>query len=62
MEYHQCNESDKQKIGRAGPGKKFSFRTEFCEFREKGILKIGFFHGVIELSKSNETRYVVSPV
>ena len=62
MEYHQCNESVTQKIGRAGLGKKLGLRTEFGEFRKKGILKIGFFHRVKELSKSNQTRYWVSPV
>ena len=43
-------------------GKKMSFHTELFEFREKGILKIVFFHRVKELSKSNQTRYGESPV
>ena len=41
-------------------GKKLVFHTEICEFREKRILKIGLFHGVKELSKSNQTRHGVS--
>ena len=41
-------------------GKKLVFHTEFCEFREQRILKIGLFHGVKELSKSNQTRHGVS--
>ena len=38
MEYHQRNESVKQKkIGLAFPGKKLGFPTELCEFRELQI-------------------------
>ena len=43
-------------------GKKLVFRTEICEFREYRILKIGLFHRVKDLSKSNQTRYGVSLV
>ena len=43
-------------------GKKLVFRTEICEFREYRILKIGLFHRVKDLSKSNQTRYGVSHV
>ena len=43
-------------------GKKFVFHTEICEFRKQRILKIGLFRRVKELSKSNQTRYGVSPV
>ena len=43
-------------------GEKFVFHTEICEIRDKRILKIGLFHWVKELSKSNQTRYWVSPV
>ena len=40
-------------------GKKLVFRTEICEFREYRILKIGLFHRVKDLSKSNQTGYGV---
>ena len=43
-------------------GKKLDFHTGICEFRDKRILKIGLFHGVKELSKSNQTRDGVSHV
>ena len=43
-------------------GKKLVFHTEICEFRKYRILKIGLFRRVKELSKSNQTRYGVSPV
>ena len=52
----------KRIFGIACLGKKLVFHTEICEFREKGILKIGLFHRVKELSKSNQTRYGVSHV
>ena len=42
--------------GIAYPAEKLEFHTEFFEFCEKGILKIGLFHRVKELSKSNQTR------
>ena len=64
IEYHQCNDSVKQKsiFGLACLGKNLGFHTEMLESREKGILKIGLFHRDKELSKSNQTRYAVSPV
>ena len=40
-------------------GRKLVFHTETFEFRVLGILKIGLFHRVKELSKSIQTRYVV---
>ena len=43
-------------------GKKSVFHTEICEFRKLRILKIGLFRRVKELSKSDQTRYGVSPV
>ena len=43
-------------------GKKLVFHTKTCEFREYRILKIGLFHRVKELFKSNQTRYGVSHV
>ena len=43
-------------------GKKLVFHTEICEFREYRILKIGLFHRVKDLSKSNQTLYGVSHV
>ena len=64
MEYPHCNDSVQQKnvFGLAFLGKKLGFHTELFEFREKGLLKIGFFYRVKALSKSNQTRYGVSPV
>ena len=47
-------------FGLACLGKRLVFQTELYEFREKGILKIGLFHRVKELPKSNQTRYWVS--
>ena len=47
---------------RACPGEKLGFHTEICEFHEQRILKIGLFHRVKELSKSNQKRYGVFPV
>ena len=43
-------------------GKKLFLHTEICEYREQRILKIGLFHRVKELSKSNQNRHGVSPV
>ena len=40
-------------------GKKLVFRTEICEFREYRILKIGLFHRVKDLSKTNQTGHGV---
>ena len=40
--------------------KKLVFHTEVCEFRDYRISKIGCFHRVKELFKSNQTRYGVS--
>ena len=55
----------KKVVGIACLGKKMVFHTEFCEFRElrnfENFKKI-LFHQVKELSKSNQTRYWVSPV
>ena len=62
MQYHQFNESVKQKKWYTLSGKKLVFPTELFEFREKRILKKGLFHRVKELSKSNQTQYGVSPV
>ena len=62
MQYHQCNESVKQKNWYTLSGKKLVFHTELFEFLEKGIFKKGLFHRVKELSKSNQTRCGVSPV
>ena len=42
-------------------GKKLVFHTELFEFLEKGILNIGLFHRVKELSKSDQTWHGVSP-
>ena len=40
MEYHQCNESVKQKsFWQSVPRKKLGFHTEFCEFRELRIFE-----------------------
>ena len=66
IEYHQCNDSVKQKsCWYSLPRKKMVFHTEFCEFRELRIFenfKKNLFHRVKELSKSNQTRYWVSRV
>ena len=63
IEYHQCIDSLKQKFFWFSlPRKKLDFHTELFKFREKGILKIGLFHRGKELSKSNQTRFGVSPV
>ena len=48
-------------VALACKGKKLAFHKEICELREQRILKIGLFHLVKELFKSNQTRYVVSP-
>ena len=37
--------------------KKLAFHTEICYYFKKAILKIGLFHQVKELVKSNQTRY-----
>ena len=58
--YLECK--TKRIFGIACLGKKLVFHTEICEFRKQRILKIGLFCGVKELSKSIQTRYVVSPV
>ena len=50
----------KRFFGMACLRKKLGFHTEICEFREKPILKIGLFHVVKELSKSNQTWHGVS--
>ena len=42
--------------------KKFVFQSEICEYFEYLISKIGLFHRVKELFKSNQTRYGVSRV
>ena len=42
--------------------KKFVFQSEICEYFEYLISKIGLFHRVKELFKSNQTRYGVSHV
>ena len=42
--------------------KKLAFHTEICEFREERNLKIGLFHLVNEMFKSNQTGHGVSPV
>ena len=49
-------------FGIACLGKKLVFHAELFEFREKGILKVGLFHRVKELSKPNQTRNGLSPV
>ena len=43
-------------------GKKLVFHTEICDYFEKRILKIGLFHRVKELFKSNQTRHSISRV
>ena len=43
-------------------GKKLDFHTEICYYFEYLISKIGLFHRVKELFKSNQTRYGVSHV
>ena len=40
-------------------GKKLVFHTEICEYFECLISKIGLFHRVKELLKSNQTGYGV---
>ena len=65
MEYHQCNESVKQKkkFGWARLGKSWVFIRNFANFANCEFLRILiFFRRVKELSKSNQTRYGVSPV
>ena len=52
----------KEIFGIACLGKKLVSHTEICEFRKYRILKIGLFHRVKELFKSNQTSYAVSPV
>ena len=42
-------------------GKKLAFDTEICYYFEYFFSKIGLFHRVKELFKSNQTRYGVSP-
>ena len=37
--------------------KYYFFFKEICEFRDKQILKIGLFHRVKELCKSNQTQH-----
>ena len=58
--YLECK--TKRIFGIACLEKKLVFHTEICEFRKQRILKIGLFRRVKELSKSNQTRYGVSPV
>ena len=58
--YLECK--TKRIFGIACLGKKLVFHTEICEFRKQRILKKGLFRRVKELSKSNQTRYGVSPV
>ena len=53
VSYEYLKSKAKRFFGIACLGKKLGFHTEICEFREKRILKIGLFHGVKELSKSN---------
>ena len=43
-------------------GKKLVLQSEICEYFEYLISKIGLFHRVKELFKSNQTRYGVSHV
>ena len=43
-------------------GKKLVLQSEICEYFEYLISKIGLFHRVKELFKSNQTRYGVSRV
>ena len=42
-------------------GKKLGFHTQICDYFEFLISKIGLFHRVKELFKSNQTRYGVFP-
>ena len=42
--------------------KKLSFRTKICEFRDERILKIGLFHRVKDLLKSNQIWHAIFPV
>ena len=46
----------------ASLGKKLVLQSEICEYFEYLISKIGLFHRVKELFKSNQTRYGVSRV
>ena len=46
----------------ASLGKKLVLQSEICEYFEYLISKIGLFHRVKELFKSNQTRYGVSHV
>ena len=55
MQYHQCNESVKQKkIWYTLSGKELVFHTVLFEFREKGNLKKVFFIGLS--SYPNQTK------
>ena len=61
--YHGQVESKTKRIfAIACLGKKLVFHTEICEYFEYLISKIGLFHRVKELFKSNQTRYRVSRV
>ena len=57
MEYHQCNESKKQKkIWLSAPRKKLGFHTEFCEFRELRIFENFNFCFIESRSCPNQTK------
>ena len=58
--YHGCLESKTERIfGIDCLAKKLVFHTEICYYFKYIILKIGLFRRVKELSKMNQTRYVV---
>ena len=60
MEYSHARQILRQKeFWYSLPTKKIVFHTELCVFLEERILKIGLFHRVKELFKSNQTRYEV---
>ena len=58
--YHgQVESKTKRILAIACLGKKLVFHTEICEYFEYFISKIGLFHRVKELLKSNQTGYGV---
>ena len=58
--YHGQVESKTKRIfAIACLGKKLVLQSEICEYFEYLISKIGLFHRVKELFKSNQTRYGV---
>ena len=61
--YHgQVESKTKRILAIACLGKKLVLQSEICEYFEYLISKIGLFHRVKELFKSNQTGYGVSRV